>query len=36
MVKLDVPAVVGVPEIAPLEAVRERPAGRLPLGTDQV
>jgi hypothetical protein len=34
-VKLPVPAVVGVPEIAPA-GLRERPAGRLPNEIDQV
>ena len=34
-VKLEVPALVGVPEIAPLE-VRFRPAGREPEATTQV
>ena len=29
-VKLLVPVAVGVPEIAPLEAFRDRPAGRVP------
>ena len=34
-VKLDVPAVVGVPLIAPEVAFNVRPAGKLPLMTDQ-
>jgi len=34
-VKLDVPAVVGVPLIAPEVAFSVRPAGKLPLMTDQ-
>jgi hypothetical protein len=29
-VKLEVPVAVGVPEMAPVEAVRVSPAGRLP------
>ena len=33
---VEVPAVVGVPLMAPVEALRPRPAGRLPLATDQV
>jgi hypothetical protein len=35
-VKLDVPAVVGVPEIVPVEEPRDRPAGRLPETIDHV
>ena len=35
-VKVLLPAVVGVPVMAPLEALRLRPAGRLPLVTDQL
>ena len=35
-VKLDVPAVVGVPPIAPVEALRDRPAGSEPEARDQV
>ena len=35
-VNVDVPAVVGVPEIAPVEEVRARPSGRLPDDTDHV
>ena len=34
-VKLDVPAVVDVPPIAPEVAFKVRPAGKLPLITDQ-
>jgi len=34
-VKLDVPAVVGVPLIAPEVAFNVRPGGKLPLMTDQ-
>jgi len=34
-VKLEVPAVVGVPPIAPEVAFNVRPAGKLPLMTDQ-
>lgn len=33
-VKFAVPAVVGVPEIAPVAALRFRPNGKLPLVTD--
>jgi hypothetical protein len=33
-VKLDVPIVVGVPEIRPVEEDRERPAGRAPAVMD--
>jgi hypothetical protein len=35
-VKLEVPAAVGVPLIAPEEAFSVRPAGRLPAETDQL
>jgi hypothetical protein len=35
-VKLEVPPVVGVPVIAPVEATRESPAGRLPEASDHV
>jgi hypothetical protein len=35
-VKLDVPLVVGVPEIIPVVAARVSPAGRLPAVIDQV
>jgi hypothetical protein len=35
-VKLDVPEAVGVPVTAPVEAVRERPAGSAPAEIDQV
>jgi hypothetical protein len=35
-VKLDVPLVVGVPEIMPVVAARVSPAGRLPEVIDQV
>jgi hypothetical protein len=35
-VMLDVPAVVGVPEIAPVELFKDSPAGKLPVVTDQV
>ena len=35
-VKLDVPAVVGVPLIAPEVAFKVRPIGKLPRMTDQV
>ena len=35
-VKLDVPAVVGVPEITPLVAFSVKPAGKLPWMTLQV
>jgi hypothetical protein len=34
-VKLELPAVVGVPEMVPLDA-KESPAGRLPEETDQL
>jgi hypothetical protein len=34
-VKFDVPAVVGVPEIAPVELFKDSPAGKLPVVTDQ-
>jgi hypothetical protein len=34
-VKLNVPAVVGVPEMMPVAAVRLSPAGRLPEAIDQ-
>jgi hypothetical protein len=36
MVKFDVPAVVGVPEMTPVEELSERPVGREPEVTDQV
>ena len=35
-VKLEVPAAVAIPLMAPLEGVREKPEGREPLITDQV
>jgi len=35
-VKLKVPAVVGVPEMAPVLALRVRPGGRVPVEIDQV
>ena len=35
-VKLDVPAVVGVPEITPVAAVSDSPAGSEPADIDQV
>ncbi len=35
-VKLEVPVVVGVPEITPVPAARVSPAGNVPLATDQV
>jgi hypothetical protein len=35
-VKLDVPVAEGVPEIAPVPVLMERPAGRLPEAIDQV
>jgi hypothetical protein len=35
-VKFDVPAVVGVPEIAPVELFSESPLGRLPVVTAQL
>ena len=35
-VKVEVPAVVGVPEIAPVELFKVNPAGRLPEVIDQV
>ena len=35
-VNVDVPAVVGVPEIVPVLALRVNPAGRLPELTDHV
>jgi hypothetical protein len=35
-VKLDVPAVVGVPDIAPVVPFKLKPAGRLPLAIDHV
>jgi hypothetical protein len=35
-VKLDVPLVVAVPEIAPVDAVSVRPVGRLPDVIDQL
>ena len=34
IVKLDVPAAVGVPDRTPVEEFRVMPAGRLPLLTD--
>jgi hypothetical protein len=34
-VKFDGPAVVGVPEIAPVELFRDNPPGKLPVVTDQ-
>src|SRR5215813_7135751 len=36
IVKLDVPAAVGVPEITPVLAARVNPAGSVPLAIDQV
>ena len=36
MVKLDVAAVVGVPEICPVAEFNERPAGKVPAVSDQV
>ncbi len=36
IVKFDVPAVVGVPLIAPVEAFRLSPPGRVPAETDQL
>ena len=36
MVKLTVPATVGVPEMTPVEALRLNPAGNEPIDTDQV
>ena len=35
-VKLDVPAVVGIPEITPVAAVSDSPAGSEPVDIDQV
>ena len=35
-VKLNVPAVVGVPVMAPVVAFKVRPAGRLPLAIENV
>lgn len=35
-VKLEVPAAVGVPVIAPLEAFRLSPAGKVPVARDQL
>lgn len=35
-VKLEVPSVVGVPEITPVPAARLNPAGRLPAEIDHV
>ena len=35
-VKLDVPSIVGVPEIAPVEAFNDKPEGKVPDRTDQV
>jgi hypothetical protein len=35
-VKLDVPAVVGAPEIMPVAALSDSPAGSEPADTDQV
>jgi len=34
-VKIDVPAAVGVPVIAPDAAVNDKPAGNVPEATDQ-
>ena len=34
--KLNVPSVVGVPDITPLAAFKLRPAGNVPLDIDQV
>lgn len=36
IVKLEVPAVVGTPEITPVELTRLNPAGKVPELTDQV
>jgi hypothetical protein len=35
-VKSEVPAVVGVPDMAPVDALRVRPAGSVPVEMDQV
>ena len=35
-VKFEVPAAVGIPEIAPVALFRDSPAGKLPVVTDQV
>jgi hypothetical protein len=35
-VKLEVPAVVGVPLITPVLAVRLKPAGKVPVAIDQL
>ena len=35
-VKLDVPAVVGVPDIVPVDELIVKPAGKLPLDIDHV
>ena len=35
-VKVDVPLVVGVPDMTPVEGFRAKPAGRVPEETDQV
>jgi hypothetical protein len=35
-VKLEVPAVVGVPEMTPVAGAKVRPVGRVPTVTDQV
>ena len=35
-VKVEVPAAVGVPLMAPVEALSERPAGRVPLLNDHL
>jgi hypothetical protein len=35
-VKLEVPAVVGVPEMTPVPAARLKPAGNVPVVTDQL
>ena len=35
-VKFDVPAAVGVPVIAPDEAFKDKPAGRVPVAIDHV
>jgi hypothetical protein len=36
MVRLELPEVVGVPAISPVDVLRDNPAGRLPLAIDQV
>ena len=36
MVRLNVPAAVGVPEIAPVDKLSDRPGGREPANTDRV